>query len=258
MTNPKLGKFISVATAILTLLSGIALIICAAHLFYTGGDKPYTRERVGDYLSYLIIPAVITVILIIAGKVYDVLAKAKSNDKVRRSELDMLYGYAKRFNLDELDEDIKKSVLLERKKRLAINVICHSVSALFGICAVLYLAFFAEFTVENLTGDVMRAFGVALPIAALAVAAQIPRLYLCEAGAKREREYLLNAVKAGYTPAPVAPETEAASEQRRAIIIRYVILGAAVLFIILGVFNGGMADVLAKAVKICTECIGLG
>ena len=32
----------------------------------------------------------------------------------------------------------------------------------------------------------------------------------------------------------------------------------AVLLIVLGIINGGMADVLNKAVKICTECIGLG
>jgi hypothetical protein len=30
------------------------------------------------------------------------------------------------------------------------------------------------------------------------------------------------------------------------------------LFIVLGIVNGGMADVLNKAIKICTECIGLG
>ncbi len=31
-----------------------------------------------------------------------------------------------------------------------------------------------------------------------------------------------------------------------------------ILFIALGVVNGGLLDVLAKAVKICSECIGLG
>ena len=33
---------------------------------------------------------------------------------------------------------------------------------------------------------------------------------------------------------------------------------AAVLLIVLGVLNGGAQDVLTKAVKICSECIGLG
>ena len=39
---------------------------------------------------------------------------------------------------------------------------------------------------------------------------------------------------------------------------RLTILVLAVTFIIIGAFNGGMADVLRKAVNICTECIGLG
>ena len=31
-----------------------------------------------------------------------------------------------------------------------------------------------------------------------------------------------------------------------------------VALIVLGVMNGGMFDVLVKAINICTECIGLG
>ena len=36
------------------------------------------------------------------------------------------------------------------------------------------------------------------------------------------------------------------------------LFSAAVLLTVLGVLNGGAMDVLAKAVKICSECIGLG
>ena len=31
-----------------------------------------------------------------------------------------------------------------------------------------------------------------------------------------------------------------------------------VLLVVLGILNGGAGDVLAKAVKICSECIGIG
>lgn len=41
-------------------------------------------------------------------------------------------------------------------------------------------------------------------------------------------------------------------------VLRAVLIAAAVLFIVFGVLNGGARDVLAKAVKICSECIGLG
>ena len=36
------------------------------------------------------------------------------------------------------------------------------------------------------------------------------------------------------------------------------LLCLAVTLIVLGVLNGGARDVLTKAVKICSECIGLG
>jgi len=37
-----------------------------------------------------------------------------------------------------------------------------------------------------------------------------------------------------------------------------VLIGIALLFIVLGIMNGGLRDVLVKAVNICSECIGLG
>ena len=39
---------------------------------------------------------------------------------------------------------------------------------------------------------------------------------------------------------------------------RFILAALALLFIILGVMNGGARDVLIKAINICTECIGLG
>lgn len=41
-------------------------------------------------------------------------------------------------------------------------------------------------------------------------------------------------------------------------LIRAVLLALAVIMIVAGVFNGSARDVFGKAVKICTECIGLG
>ena len=41
-------------------------------------------------------------------------------------------------------------------------------------------------------------------------------------------------------------------------VLRVCLYVAAILFIVLGVMNGGLHDVLVKAIMICTECIGLG
>ena len=47
-------------------------------------------------------------------------------------------------------------------------------------------------------------------------------------------------------------------EAKRIKVTRYCILGVAILFLVYGLATGGIADVLAKAINICTECIGLG
>ncbi len=45
---------------------------------------------------------------------------------------------------------------------------------------------------------------------------------------------------------------------KRERLVRCLLLLAAAGLIALGVLNGGMRDVLIKAINICTECIGLG
>ena len=51
----------------------------------------------------------------------------------------------------------------------------------------------------------------------------------------------------------IAPQGKPASPA-----LRVVLYAAAVVLIVLGVMNGGLRDVLVKAINICTECIGLG
>lgn len=258
MTNPKLGKIISLVTSIFIVATGIALIVCASHLFFTGGDNPYSRESVGKYLTYLIAPAALTIALVIIGKIFDYTSKEKENNGVKRTESEMLESYAKRFDIFELSEDERTSVLAERSKRSFLKVISYSVSALFGALALVYILFMAEFTVENLSGDVLGAFAVVLPLIVAATVTHIPYAFLFEASAKKERAILLDAVKKGYKPAPAVNTPETKEDKTYTAIARYAILGIAALFIILGIINGGMNDVLEKAIKICTECIGLG
>ena len=91
----------------------------------------------------------------------------------------------------------------------------------------------------------------AVPVqAADAATAQAPGTAGAQGAAKA------TAQAAAKAPAPlnsISPETA-----RRRILLRRVLMAAAVLFIVLGIFNGSMKDVLIKAIKICTECVGLG
>lgn len=59
-------------------------------------------------------------------------------------------------------------------------------------------------------------------------------------------------------PCKSKSEKDVAASEKHAALIRWVLCGLAVLFIGLGVMNGGWYDVLVKAINICSECIGLG
>lgn len=58
----------------------------------------------------------------------------------------------------------------------------------------------------------------------------------------------------------VKPETDGGKRQTadRARFLRIALMIVAVMMIVAGTFNGSARDVFGKAVKICTECIGLG
>ena len=62
---------------------------------------------------------------------------------------------------------------------------------------------------------------------------------------------------------PFHPRTRASAQAavptpRRLQWLRIGLFAAAAVLIVLGVLNGGLRDVLVKAVNLCTECIGLG
>ncbi len=258
MTKSRLKKSIAIATTAALIVLGVLFIISALNLFLIGGNRPYSRERVTNYLIPLIPSAVITVLLIIFGFVFAFLSKEKDCEVSHRSVTERLSDYSKRFIDSELPKEEKDIILSERAKRKRINLIFISSSILVFLIALVYVIFFASFSVEELSHDVLLAFAVALPLFIISVGIHIPRLYLLDESSSLEYDTLRACVKKGVKPsAPVSPK-EYKHEKRVELIAKGTVLLAATAFVVIGIINGGMEDVLGKAVKICTECIGLG
>ena len=258
MSNLRYQKFLYIVTSVFLVLLGVAFIACCVHLFFTGEDSPYSRERVGDYLYILLVPSMLTILFVIGGVIYDAVIDAKRNDTVKITSREMLTSYAPRVDESALSSDAADIIKGERAKRVSYLLIFGIISMLFIISAVFYLVFAATFTVENLSGDVMNAFAVVLPLCVGAIAVHILRVYLDEASAKRELEILRAEVKNGTPISKPVALTETEKERSAVLMVKIAVLVLGIVFIILGIFNGGMDDVLQKAVKICTECIGLG
>ena len=256
MANSKYGRILAIAITACVILLGILFIVCCAHLYFTGGNQPYSRERVGEYLIILAIPSVIGVGLIVSGIVYSAM-NGEKNDiyTTKRTSSELLESFSKRYGASSFEGEAAQMIIKERNNRNAIKYFSLFFSAAIFLIVIAYTVFFASFTIDNLNADVVAALTVALPLSVIAVGVHIPVAYYTESSAQRELDIMKNYIKENGAPRAVKNEKHSADYS---VIVKCAVLAVAVVFIALGIVNGGMGDVFAKAVKICTECIGLG
>lgn len=261
MTKSKVSKILSIATAICVVLVGLLLIICCAHLYFTGGNNPYSAERVGDYLAWLIFPLALTFLLALAGVIFNAVTGEKVDELTERTSIEMLESYYTRYSPTSFDKRTVALIRAERRKRNIVDLMASMIFSYSLVFILDYLIFIADFSVDNLNSDVMSALAVCIPIAVFAIMVNFVRAYLDENSAERELEYIKSSIKEHGAPKKIdkSPIVRNAKKKLGYVNVMRIIIGCiAIVFVIIGGINGGMEDVLAKAVKICTECIGLG
>ena len=141
----------------------------------------------------------------------------------------------------------------EEKKRKIATAICGVICALCAVPAGIYLLNIEHFTswdLESVMGAMLINVG---PWVLIAFAALFIRADVSSKSVAREAEA---AAKAPKLAKPLEKPSKASG--KCATILRGVLYIAAAALIVVGIMNGGMRDVLVKAINICTECIGLG
>ena len=257
MANSKYERVIAIATAVCMILLGIAFIVCTAHLYFTGGERPFSAESVGRYLKILIIPSLITIALAIAGFVLAYVNKTKDNELAKRTSSEILEGFKSRFVFDSFDEETKLKVRALKKRVNIVSAIAIAVSVISAVISLVYILLIGDFTIAEHNSNIISALALILPLTAISLAIYVFRAYLAEKYAKCEYDLLKASIKEHGIPTladDIAPQKPINSIS----IAKCVILCVAAAFVVIGIFNGGMADVLGKAIRICTECIGLG
>ena len=155
-----------------------------------------------------------------------------------------------RFVLTVTRAEKTPEMLLEEKKRRMIRMACAGICVFCGAFVLKYLLNSANFESRELEPVMGQLMLNVAPWVAVAFAALFGMAQFCEISLLREIEL-----------AKKAPKRPAAQVQKKKVplnAIRIGIAAIAVLLIVIGVLNGGMRDVLVKAINICTECIGLG
>ncbi len=122
------------------------------------------------------------------------------------------------------------------------------VCAIFGCLYLLNDKNFVSWDLEQVMG---RMLVHVAPWVAAAFTTLLAASLCCARSVEKEIAVLKKAEKTGKQPSPAACHMPVGA-------LRMALYTAAIVLIVWGVLNGGMRDVLVKAINICTECIGLG
>ncbi len=260
------GIFLSALTLIVAFLFAAE----TADLYYSrlasGGDI-YTRQVVGQRLSLLVIPVSLWFLTAVGAFVLSVLYPTAETRK-KQGDAAALRRLKKRIPMGESAEFLAEKQRFDRYR--LIRVLAWSVAALFtaasAILAIVYLARTSHFAAADVTAEILSLVKHVLPWVGgsfvLLVAATAADYLTVRPMLASAKKLVVLGKGAPLRMRAGAGKTERALEGLRSektlLVVRCVLLAAAVALILWGVFNGGATDVLIKAINICTECIGLG
>lgn len=247
-------------------------LIFACYGIYCGGLGEFSRETVAAQFSKIAIPVYTALALIIGGIILSIALPCSGEPvrlfgkrkKITRDYRIMRDALANKIDVMECNDVLRDEILRERKIRKIRTYSCAGICAVATVPVLINICNPNNYSNTEITESIKSAV-----ISVLAWC--VTSLVFCLAcnivnweSLKRECELLKAGRSDGKRHCRRRLSTSSADpyrEKKQKIIlwsIRGGVLAVAVVFIIIGVFNGGMGDVLAKAIRICTECIGLG
>ncbi|MBQ4112780.1 MAG: hypothetical protein IJD38_08295 [Clostridia bacterium] len=260
-TKERIHLVYGIILSVLILTVGVCFALSCLSI-YRSGSSPFTKESISVHFHRIAIPVYICIAGVIGGGILS-LALPVTEGKVRsrRHPEDALEKLSARLDLSSCDEDTATAIRDERIRRRRVTAIFGFLAGITLIPALIWCVNPAHFSIENLNTDIKTAAALVLPCTAVALGLWVATVLLRGASISRETAAVKAALASGKgkTPEKSVPEQRKLTADPRFLWgVRGLILAVGVLFIVLGILNGGMADVLGKAIRICTECIGLG
>ncbi len=262
-TKGRIHLIYGILLSVLILTVGVCFALSCISI-YQSGASPFTRESISTHFARIAIPTYICIAGVIGGAVLS-LALPVDGGKVksRRDPETALSKLAARLDLSGCDETVAGSIRKEWKWRRAVTVILWVLAGITLVPALMWCVNPAHFSIENLNTDIKTAALFILPCTVVSLGLLTGERLLRHASVARETATVKAALAAvkGDASAPKNGKSDKknwTSDPRFVWGVRGAILAVGIVFIVLGVRNGGMEDVLGKAIRICTECIGLG
>lgn len=243
--------------SVMLTVTGVLLMMACVNV-YRIGDRPFTPDNISAEFSKIAVVVWITVAMVVIGIILALLMpeeKAKLRATINKKTV--LGRLSRRIDTEALPTEVKEKLEAEDKLCKTLKIAAAALIAVAAIVGLVYALNPANFSADY-NASVIAACTLILPLSFFGMG--IATAYVIIESASLDRRIaLLKSVMAttGSKTADTAV-CEKAANPKLAMGIRIAIVAVAIVFIVLGIFNGGMADVLSKAINICTECIGLG
>lgn len=246
-------RIYNILFSIVIIIAGICLIVGVLTI-YNSGDQPFSRESVAATFSTIAFPVYLTLVMAIISFVWEIISPSDKEKTPKAKDypamLSKLYE-KKDFSNGEaaLQEEIK-TLWKNRKTHTIIRTI------ILVVCSAAFLFYAlnsANFHQSEINSSMIDAMKILVPCSLVSFAYALFVSIHNEKSIQKEIELVKN-----LPPASTVVENEIVTEEKRLSPYRNAILVAAIILVVYGFLNGGTIDVLAKAINICTECIGLG
>lgn len=245
-----------IALSVMCAVSGLLLMAACLQIFQSGGEQIYTPQKVAAAFSPIAMPVYFTLALIAGSFLLEFLLPAEKKRAKPQKQYPLLLRKAyEKADMALCNPELLKAIEKEGSKRRFALYISLAIWAVGAAVLLPYACNGKNYSQELhlATKSIVAAIWWLIPCSLIPTGFSIFAAYYSRASIRRELELVKLAPKAVSKPAcPAEKATQAILYARLAI------LSIALVMIIGGFMAGGTADVLAKAVAICTECVGLG
>ena len=255
-TKKTIRLIAAIVLSVMLIVTGVLLMVACVNI-YNIGARPFTIPNISAAFSKIAIFVWISVSCVVVGGILSlVFPEEDRKPRVRIEKKVTLSRLLGRVNLDAVSEEIRVKLDAEKKfcKRLRIATLL--ICAVIVAPALVYALDFRHFGADY-NQSVVFACSLILPCAFSCMGIYLAFSMLENTSIERQIA-LAKAAMIDPKNRTVPAVKEIAEDKKIVNLIRIAIAVMAIAFLIAGILNGGMADVLSKAINICTECIGLG
>ncbi len=256
MTKKHIHLIYRIVLSIALIFAGICLMAACICIYQSGGEQIYTPQKVAAAFAPISLPVYIALVLTFGGFVLDIaLPLEKKRIPVEKQYALMLSKAYEKADMEQCEPELQKKICRQRNTRrlhwlitLALLLVGMVIAAGYGLNAKHY-----HEELSHATDSVIGLVWWLLPCTVIPFGYGIFSTYYSRASVRRELE-LVKQVPKKAAKSEAAPQKPAC----KLLYIRLAVLGIALGILVGGFIAGGTADVLAKAVAICSECVGLG